>query len=82
MHLVVKDVALQKSAEHDVFSDPSNRYCPAGVYERVEKAVDARRFHLNTQNCAHCTTCDFKDPNRNITWTAPEGGDGPKYSIV
>ena len=37
------------------------------------------RFVINAQNCVHCKTCDIKDPNRNITWVAPEGGGGPNY---
>ncbi|MCB2116348.1 MAG: 4Fe-4S dicluster domain-containing protein, partial [Rhodobacteraceae bacterium] len=24
-------------------------------------------------------TCDIKDPAQNITWTTPQGGDGPNY---
>ncbi|MCD4786793.1 MAG: 4Fe-4S dicluster domain-containing protein, partial [Desulfobacterales bacterium] len=27
-------------------------------------------------------TCEIKDPFRNITWTCPEGGDGPGYTIL
>ncbi len=37
VHLQVKDMALQKSSEHDIYAGPSTRYCPAGVYEWVEK---------------------------------------------
>jgi electron-transferring-flavoprotein dehydrogenase len=77
-HLMVADLALQKSSEHDVFGGPSARYCPAAVYEWVEEG-GTPRFVINAQNCVHCKTCDIKDPNQNITWAPPEGGGGPNY---
>jgi electron-transferring-flavoprotein dehydrogenase len=78
VHLIVRDPALQKSSEHDVYAGPSNRYCPAGVYEWIEEP-SGPRFQINAQNCVHCKTCDIKDPNQNITWVPPEGGGGPNY---
>ncbi|CDZ67858.1 Electron-transferring-flavoprotein dehydrogenase [Neorhizobium galegae bv. orientalis] len=78
VHLEVKDMALQKSSEHDIYAGPSTRYCPAGVYEWVEK--DGKDvFVINAQNCVHCKTCDIKDPNQNINWVPPQGGEGPVY---
>ena len=77
-HLVVKDLGLQKSSEHDVFAGPSTRYCPAGVYEWIEEG-GSPKYVINAQNCVHCKTCDIKDPNQNITWVPPEGGGGPNY---
>jgi len=78
VHLIVRDPALQKSSEHDVYAGPSARYCPAGVYEWVEEG-GSPKFVVNAQNCVHCKTCDIKDPNQNITWVPPEGGGGPNY---
>ena len=78
VHLKVKDMALQKSSELDVYAGPSTRYCPAGVYEWVEKDGEDV-FVINAQNCVHCKTCDIKDPNQNINWVPPQGGEGPVY---
>lgn len=81
VHLLVADMNLQKMSEHDVFAGPSNRYCPAGVYEWVEEGASPR-YQINAQNCVHCKTCDVKDPNGNITWVPPEGGGGPNYEAM
>lgn len=81
VHLLVADMNLQKMSEHDVFAGPSNRYCPAGVYEWVEEG-GSPRYQINAQNCVHCKTCDVKDPNGNITWVPPEGGGGPNYEAM
>ncbi|WP_109260923.1 electron transfer flavoprotein-ubiquinone oxidoreductase [Hyphobacterium indicum] len=80
VHLKVKDMALQKSSEWEVYAGPSSRYCPAGVYEWVKDENSGEMsFVINAQNCVHCKTCDIKDPNQNINWTTPEGGQGPIY---
>lgn len=82
IHLKVTDPALQFDSEWTKFAGPSNRYCPAGVYEWVRPEDDPNKdphFVINGQNCVHCKTCDIKDPNQNITWTVPEGGGGPSY---
>ena len=79
VHLRVRDMALQKSSEHDVFAGPSARYCPAGVYEWIEAGDGTAPYQINAANCVHCKSCDIKDPNQNIDWAPPEGGGGPNY---
>ncbi len=99
VHLQLLDPELQKTSEYEVFSGPSTRYCPAGVYEWVDADGNSlaggpgapqkggevshtnpeARFVINSQNCVHCKTCDIKDPNQNINWVPPQGGEGPVY---
>lgn len=79
IHLRVNDESLPVSVHLAKFAGPSQRYCPAGVYEFVEEGGETR-FQINAQNCVHCKTCDIKDPLQNINWTVPEGGGGPNYS--
>ncbi len=78
IHLQLKNAELQKASELGVYAGPSSRYCPAGVYEWVEKDGE-KTFVINAQNCVHCKTCDIKDPNQNINWVVPQGGEGPVY---
>ena len=78
-HLKVLDMDLQKKSELGVYAGPSNRYCPAGVYEWIDDGKGGQKFQINAQNCVHCKTCDIKDPNQNINWTTPEGSGGPNY---
>jgi electron-transferring-flavoprotein dehydrogenase len=78
-HLKLKDASIPTGVNLSTFAEPAQRYCPAGVYEIVEEEGKDPRFVINFQNCVHCKTCDIKDPSQNITWTTPQGGDGPNY---
>ncbi len=80
-HLQLKYPDLAIEVNNKRYDSPETRYCPAGVYEIVEKA-GKRELVINAQNCVHCKTCDIKDPTQNINWVAPEGSDGPNYQIT
>ncbi|WP_334154130.1 electron transfer flavoprotein-ubiquinone oxidoreductase [Tepidimonas sp.] len=78
-HLTLKDGAVPVAVNLALYGGPESRYCPAGVYEFVEKS-DGPQLVINAQNCVHCKTCDIKDPTQNIVWVTPEGGGGPNYA--
>ncbi len=77
-HLKLADSSIPLKQNLQLFAEPAQRYCPAGVYEIVEDE-GGKRFQINGQNCLHCKTCDIKDPAQNITWVTPEGMGGPNY---
>ena len=78
-HLIVKNPELEVEVTIAKYAAPEQRYCPAHVYEIVEKEGQAV-LQINAPNCIHCKTCDIADPTHNIEWVPPEGGDGPSYS--
>ncbi|KHT51625.1 electron transfer flavoprotein-ubiquinone oxidoreductase [Vibrio sinaloensis] len=79
-HLRIGDQLIPIKLHLPMFDEPSQRYCPAGVYEIIEVEGQSQ-LQINASNCLHCKTCDIKDPSQNITWEPPEGG-GPNYSIM
>ncbi len=80
-HLKLKNPTIATEINLKQYNGPESRYCPAGVYEYVEKE-NGLTLQINAANCIHCKTCDIKDPTQNIRWTTPEGGDGPNYQLM
>ena len=80
VHLQLKDKDLPINYTLSKYDEPSQRYCPAGVYEVDKTDPLIPKFIINAQNCIHCKTCDIKEPSQNITWVVPEGSGGPNYA--
>ncbi len=82
-HLIIHDRQVCSDQCYPKFGSPCTRFCPGEVYElEMDEATGKAHIKLNPSNCFHCKTCDVKDPFGNITWTCPEGGEGPGYSMV
>ena len=78
-HLKLHDKDLPIALNLELYDEPAQRYCPAGVYEIINDDLGNNHFQINPQNCVHCKTCDIKEPNQNILWQVPEGSGGPNY---
>src|SRR5690606_36206848 len=81
VHLKLRDEAIPVAHNLAIYGAPEQRYCPAGVYEIVQKE-NKPALQINAANCIHCKACDIKDPLQNITWVPPEGGSGPYYEAM
>lgn len=80
-HLLVADTDVCRTRCTQEYGNPCVNFCPASVYEMEGEGAE-RRLKLNPSNCVHCKTCDIKDPYEIITWVPPEGGGGPRYSVL
>jgi len=82
-HLIIPDPEVCSSQCYPEYGSPCTRFCPGNVYElELDEKSGKAHIKLNPSNCFHCKTCDIKDPYGNITWTCPEGGEGPGYTMV
>ena len=81
-HLVVADMDLCATTCAEEYGNPCEKFCPAAVYEMVDdpQNPDRKKLLIHHENCVHCKTCDVADPYQVITWTPPEGGEGPDYT--
>jgi electron-transferring-flavoprotein dehydrogenase len=81
-HLVVADVDLCSDVCTHEYGNPCESFCPAAVYEMMPdpEQPGRKKLFIHHENCVHCKTCDIADPYQVITWTPPQGGEGPDYT--
>ncbi|KAJ7179749.1 FAD/NAD-P-binding domain-containing protein [Mycena filopes] len=77
---------LQRACPAGVYEyvpDDENKVVPGNIGVDGEKeGWEGTKLVINSQNCIHCKLCDIKVPTQDITWTVPEGGGGPKYTLT
>jgi electron-transferring-flavoprotein dehydrogenase len=81
-HLLVADTDLCQEQCAEEYGNPCESFCPAAVYEMIPDTENPgkKKLLIHHENCLHCKTCDIADPYQIITWTPPEGGEGPDYT--
>lgn len=75
-HITILDPAKCAECE-EKYSSACTHFCPGQVYRR-----NAEGIVLSPSNCLHCGTCADKCPFRLIRWRAPEGGEGPRFTMM
>jgi len=61
------------------YGAPCRFFCSAEVYELHTDKSGHQELRIHAENCLHCKTCDIKTPGDGITWSVPNGGNGPEY---
>lgn len=68
---------------HDInikqYGAPCQYFCSAEVYELHTDKNGHQELRIHAENCLHCKTCDIKSPENGITWSVPNGGNGPEF---
>ncbi len=81
-HLHINNADTFETVNIKEYGAPCQFYCSAEVYE-LHKGRDGQlELRIHAENCLHCKTCDIKDPGDGITWTTPNGGNGPEYQYM
>jgi electron-transferring-flavoprotein dehydrogenase len=83
-HLKVADTDICSDRCTEEYGNPCESFCPADVYEMIDhdERPGKKQLLIHHENCVHCKTCDIIDPYAIITWTTPEGGEGPDYTLM
>ncbi len=61
------------------YGAPCQFFCSSEVYELHTDKNGNQELRIHAENCMHCKTCDIKTPGDGITWSVPNGGNGPDW---
>jgi electron-transferring-flavoprotein dehydrogenase len=79
VHVRVNDAEKFKTVNIEQYGTPEQYYCSSEVYEIHINKAGEQELRIHAENCMHCRTCDIKSPGLGITWSVPNGGNGPDF---
>jgi electron-transferring-flavoprotein dehydrogenase len=78
-HVRVNNPASFDAINIKQYGAPCQFFCSAEVYELHTDKNGHQELRIHAENCLHCKTCDIKTPGDGITWSVPNGGNGPDF---
>jgi len=78
-HVRVNNPATYQTINIQQYGAPSQFFCSSEVYELHTDKNGHQELRIHAENCMHCKTCDIKSPGDGITWSVPNGGNGPEF---
>jgi len=79
VHVRVNNPATYQTINIQEYGAPSQFFCSSEVYELHTDKNGHQELRIHAENCMHCKTCDIKSPGDGITWSVPNGGNGPEF---
>lgn len=79
VHVRVNNPQSFKSVNIEAYGAPCQYFCSSEVYEIHVDKQGNKELRIHAENCMHCKTCDIKSPGDGITWSVPNGGNGPDW---
>lgn len=79
VHVKVNNPESFKKINIEQFGAPCQFFCSSEVYELHTDKNGNTELRIHAENCMHCKTCDIKTPGDGITWSVPNGGNGPDW---
>jgi electron-transferring-flavoprotein dehydrogenase len=78
-HVRVNNPVSYNDINIKLYGAPSQFFCSSEVYELHTDKNGHQELRIHAENCMHCKTCDIKSPGDGITWSVPNGGNGPDF---
>jgi electron-transferring-flavoprotein dehydrogenase len=78
-HVRINNTVSFDAINIKLYGAPEQYFCSSEVYELHTDKTGHQELRIHFENCMHCKTCDIKSPGDGITWSVPNGGNGPDF---